>query len=272
MGDGLEYLLGTQGLSAQGWEGVFYPPGTRDQLEFYSKVFPTIELNTTFYAIPRRGTVEGWKRRSSAEFVFSCKLPREITHDSYLEPGPDTLRALAWFLEVVSALEEKLGVILVQLPPGFGAEYLDRLEWFVRQLPDGFRYAVEFRNRDWDRDDVGELLQAHGVAWVLNDWRNMPPAIRFTADFTYVRWVGHHWGLRTYDRVQRDRLDDLRGWASLLQEAPRSVRKLFAYANNHYEGHAPATVRRFQEIMRLPVSDPAPHWPQQTQLFEAPEG
>jgi uncharacterized protein YecE (DUF72 family) len=243
--------LGTQGWSYKDWVGPFYPPGTRagDYLSRYAEIFDAVELDTTFYAIPRPELVDTWRRSTPDAFRFTAKLPRSITHDRHLV---DSSEELAEFLSAMDLLGDKLGAILVQLPPDFTVEERPALEAFLDQLPDGYRFAAEFRHRSWLNEDTYELLTNHGVAWTMLDLHYMPRTDELTADFTYVRWLGDRRKIERMHEVQIDRRPQLDAWAERLDEVARKVQTIFGFANNHYSGHSPSDIRYMRERLGLP--------------------
>lgn len=158
-----------------GWQGGLYTADSRsaDFLGQYGRVFNAVEGNTTFYAEPPPRTVEKWERASPPDFRFCFKMPRTITHDALLYESEDAARA---FLDRLLPLREKLGPIMVQLPPAFGARDLPRLDSFLGSLPSDFRYAVEFRDPELARDGMparlaDDLLEDAGVGRVIMDTR-----------------------------------------------------------------------------------------------------
>src|SRR5712692_5833779 len=184
-----DIFIGTHGFSYKDWVGVFYPPHmpNKNFLPFYGKVFDAVELDTTFYAVPRESTVEGWRANTPHDFQFACKLPKVITHEKHLLDAQDELEA---FIKRMDALGDRLGPILIQTPPQFHYDEIDKLKLFLKLLPRGYRFAAEFRHRSWLREDVYDLLREHNVAWVNDDLYYMPKELHITADFTYIRWFG----------------------------------------------------------------------------------
>ena len=146
--------VGCQGWNYDDWTtkaggaGVFYPRGTRSgkMLAFYSQIFDTIEVDSTFYAIPSASSVEGWYKKTPAGFTFSLKMPQEITHEHALRES--SFEILDEFCERITNLREKLGVVLVQLAPQFEAskENAQNLRKFLERLPKEIRFAIEFRD------------------------------------------------------------------------------------------------------------------------------
>ena len=138
--------LGTQGFTYPSWVGPFYPPGTPSSafLARYAAQFATVELDTTFYAIPRASTIAGWRERTPDGFQFAAKFPQTITHQKALtDCGPETIA----FLDAMTHLGRKLGPLLLQMPPSWGAGAFDTLAAFLQNLPTGFRYALEVRHK-----------------------------------------------------------------------------------------------------------------------------
>jgi uncharacterized protein YecE (DUF72 family) len=253
--------IGTQGWNYDAWVGPFFPSGTRptDYLSVYARAFDTVEVDSTFYAIPPAATLRSWSQRVPDGFAFALKLPQEITHENRLRHSQD-LAAL--FFDRVRELGDRLGPVLVQLGPDFGPAELPALAAFLPILPRDVRVAVEFRQRGWIHDGVLALLAEHGVALALSDGRWIPRKSmlalceRPTGSFAYVRWMGPDRSLVDYSRIQVDRSAEIRSWARALSELARRAGVVFGYFNNHFAGHAPASARQLQEAMGLPVVEP----------------
>lgn len=246
----MNVYLGTQGWSYKDWVGPFYPTGTKaaDYLSVYASHFDAVELDTTFYGTPRESLVDSWKRATPEHFQFTAKVPRTITHDRHLVDAGDEF---ADFLHAVDGLGSKLGAILIQLPPDFIADERPALESFLGALPQGFRFAAEFRHRSWLNDATYDLLRRHDVAWTVIDLSYMPRHIELTGDFTYVRWLGNRRQIERMNEVQIDRRPQLDQWAEQLEHVARRVERVYGFANNHYSGHSPADVRYLQERLGI---------------------
>jgi uncharacterized protein YecE (DUF72 family) len=244
------YFLGTQGWSYKDWVGSFYPPEARsDQfLRLYANEFDAVELDTTFYAIPRSAQIDSWRAATPEGFQFTAKTPKSITHDRHLIDADEEMNA---FLEVITGLEDKLGVVLLQMPPDFTFAELDALSAFLAHLPGDVRFAVEFRHRSWIRDETYELLQKHGTAFTMIDLRYMPRVPQVTADFTYVRWLGDRRQITHMDATQIDRRPELDRWADLLEDASSRAQRIYGFANNHYSGHSPADIRYLHQRLGI---------------------
>jgi uncharacterized protein YecE (DUF72 family) len=259
--------IGVQGFSPKDWVGTFYPAGftSRQFLPFYAQVFDTVEVNATFYAIPSASTVRSWAARTPPEFVFTVKMPQEITHDKRLLGAEEKLSA---FVDNMRLLEGKLGPVVIQFPRSFTRRFEDNLRAFLPLLPRDIRYTVEFRSQSWNDDDVFQLLTEYDVAWCINDWQDLPPVIETTTDFAYLRLVGFHREFSYLGQVQRDRSQHLASWADSITDLATRVGRIYIFVNNHYAGHAPATVNQLKELLGLPQVDPRTLWPQQPKLFD----
>ena len=228
-----ELRIGCSGWNYKHWRnGVFYPPRLppRRWLEFYAQHFDTVEVNSTFYRLPRETAVANWVAQSPAHFLFTIKMSRYVTHIKRLRELEGSLRM---FYERIAPVVEspKLGPLLWQLPPTFKRDD-DRLRGALAQLPPG-RHCFEFREPSWFVDDVYALLRDRGVALVIGDDPRRPfQAHELTADFTFVRF---HAGSRGRNgNYSRAELDD---WAERISGWRDRV-DVYAYFNNDWEGFA----------------------------------
>ena len=242
--------LGTSGWSYADWEGSLYPEAlpSASRLAEYVKHFATVEIDSTFYGTPRRSAVEKWREIVPEGFLFAAKFPQEVTHEKNLV---DTRSEAETFLHTMQALEDRLGPLLLQLPPSFTVEGMGVLEDFLSTLPQGPRYAVEVRHRSWLGSDLPALLREHGVALTLVDYPRMPRMEEATTDFVYIRWLGNRREFpEGHTHLKKNRDDDLRWWSDLVDRFLEEDRTVFAYANNHYQNHSPSTLERFLELRR----------------------
>ena len=231
-------FIGTSGYSYEGWKGPFYPEDTpaRKMLSFYSSRLSTVEINNTFYRLPRREVLENWGAQVPDSFRFAIKASRRITHQRRLNEGSES--PLRYLLENVEALGDKLGTLLFQLPPNMKLN-LERLESFLAYLPDGLHAAFEFRNESWFDDTVYEALRRHNAALVLadtDDEERNPPFVR-TADWGYLR-------------LRRTSYDDgmLQRWAERLSEP--GWKEAFVYFKHEDAGAGPAMAARLEEMIQ----------------------
>lgn len=253
--------IGTQGWNYDAWVGPFYPARTRavDFLSVYARAFDTVEVDSTFYAVPAAKTVRGWAGRTPPGFEFSLKMPQEVTHEQRLRGCGDIV---AQFLDRVRELGDKLGVILLQFGPDFGPSELPALADFLPTLPRDIRFAAEFRDRGWYHDGVLALLAEYNVAFTLADgkWFSkkqlLAAAERPTADHMYIRWLGSR-QIVDFSRVQVDRSRDIDTWAEVLERLRKDKRTIRGYFNNHFSGHSPASARELQRLLDLRPVDPA---------------
>jgi uncharacterized protein YecE (DUF72 family) len=263
--------VGCQGWNYDDWvtgpaggDRVFYPNGTRTpaMLEVYARAFETVEVDSTFYAIPAAQTVDGWNKRTPPQFTFSLKLPQAISHEHLLRSSSRDL--LEEFCDRVQLLDEKLAVILVQMPPHFDAspENTRALKEFLALLPREMRFSIEFRSRDWMNSDALELLAKYGVALALVEGQWIPRELMFesarvkTADFAYVRWMGER-DLTRFDVVQRPQDANLQLWSETLAEVCARVSDVYAYFSNFYEGFAPESANKLKRLFAQPVIEAA---------------
>jgi uncharacterized protein YecE (DUF72 family) len=257
-------LLGTSGFTAKGWEGTFYPAGLRpaEFLAHYARRFRTVEVDSTFYGTPPVPRVRGWYDRTPADFVFAAKVPQVITHEKVLVDCDGEFQE---FVKTMETLGEKLGPLLLQFgyfaPSVFksSSEFLARLLPFLKKLPKEHRFAVEIRNKDWLDERFADLLRENNVALALIDqsWMPRPWEMKnqfdlLTADFAYVRWLGDRKGIetvtKTWDKTVVDRRPDLLRWVKFFRDLVKRDLKVYAYANNHYAGNGPGTVKLFWEL------------------------
>jgi len=235
--------VGTSGWAYPDWLGPFYPTGTapRDFLATYSRRFGAVEIDSTFYRTPTAKTVEAWNAATPEGFRFAPKVPQVITHEKRLDGCADELDA---FLDVMRRLGPKLGRLVFQFDAGFRVEALPALRAFVEGLPPDLRYAVEIRHRSWLRDDLYQLLEKYKVALVLADLYYMPKLDKVTTDFSYIRLLGRRSAVPDdFSRVRLDRERDLSLWAGRIRTYLDRRLEVFAFANNRFQGHGPATAR-----------------------------
>jgi uncharacterized protein YecE (DUF72 family) len=259
-------LLGTSAFTASGWQGSFYPRGMqpRDFLSYYATQFATVEIDSTYYGTPSASTVTAWREKTPADFLFAAKVPQIITHEKALV---NCEAEFDEFVKTMDILGPKLGPMLFQFPSfdrwKFSKQdgFLAVLIPFLKKLPADHQFVVEIRNKQWLDARFVDVLREHRVALALTDTSFMPRPWEMkekfnmiTADFAYVRWLGDRKGIERettiWDKTVVDRRSDLQNWVDVLKVMvnDKGIRKLFAFANNHYAGHGPATVKLFQEL------------------------
>jgi uncharacterized protein YecE (DUF72 family) len=244
-----------------GGETIFYPRGTRpaDMLTIYSEAFDTIEVDSTAYGTPAVSTLEGWSEATPDGFLFSLKVPSVITHELAL--GPATYSLMDEFVDVARALGPRLGVILIQFAASFEAtkENAANLRSFVARLPNDIRFGVEFRHPGWLVEWTFDELNERGIALALVAGKWIDEGLMFSAfsktktPFAYIRMMGVR-DLPRFDRIYRDRVDEIDRWASMVRTL--EAKDVFAYVDNYFEGHGPATANRLKTAVGELTVDP----------------
>lgn len=219
-----EIRIGTSGFSYKEWLGNFYPEklaGTK-MLSWYAQRLPTVEINYTFRAMPRRQMLEKWAAQTPETFRFALKAPQRITHWARLRGVEDSLNH---FTETSSALGERLGPVLFQLPPGFKCD-VALLADFLKQVAGRLRAAFEFRDRSWFEDAVMETLRTGGAALCISESEQISSPVARTSSFVYLRLRNE-----TYDA------NGLRGWVDRIAGFADEGAEVFVYFK--HETHAP---------------------------------
>ncbi|MDA4112829.1 MAG: DUF72 domain-containing protein [Thaumarchaeota archaeon] len=244
--------LGTSGWSYKEWEGVFYPRDDgSSKLAFYSKYFKTAEIDSTFYAYPKKAMIQACARVTPDDFVFSAKVPKLITHDKRLDIQKGAGEDLMRFLHDLRPLEDagKLGPLILQLPPSLRYEDgLRRLIDFFGALPADLKFAVEFRNRSWRRPETWDLLRQCKIANTIVDESPLPPDLVVTADFAVISWHGRGkkpWSDYRYSDAEIDE------WALKVKEVEGHVKEVYGYFGNHFRGNAVENSLRMMDKLGL---------------------
>lgn len=221
--------VGTSGFVYRHWRGDFYPAALvqRQWFAHYAEQFDTVELNTTFYGLPPPATFARWRQAAPPGFCFALKYSRTATHRLRLQ-RPAAL--LGEFLANAGALGDRLGPLLVQLPPQFAADAA-RLQQFLAAVPASLRLALEFRHPSWFADEILQLLRQHGAALVLHDRVEGQPLL-LTAPWTYLRFHGLDYG-GCYGAAA------LQPWGGRVRRWLADGVDVYAYFNNDLGGHAP---------------------------------
>lgn len=234
---------------------MFYPNASTNKLSYYSKVYQTAEVDSSFYAFPSKGLVQGWARYTPEDFVFSVKLPRQLTHEKKLDLSKGVEPDLVRFLGLLKPLmvTGKLGPVLIQLPPSFSFDQdFASLKSFLEMAPDDIAFAVEFRHPSWLREETWSFLRGRNVANVIVDEPLLPPDTVVTADFAFIRWHGRGSRPWYYYRYTDKELD---GWVPKVKEVSSRVKKTYGYFNNHFKGFAVENSLKMME--KLGVSSPS---------------
>lgn len=267
-----ELLLGCSGWNYSdspdkgGWVGIFYPDRNTKRLRYYSQFFDTAEMDSIFYekfySHMTKGTFIGMVKATPENFQFSVKVPEIITHRKRLEVGKGAITDFEIFLDKTSPLKnsDKLGAILLQLPPSFTVNDFKNIERFLDKLPSGYHYAVEFRHPSWKTEGPWDMLRHYNIAAVMTDSpakENLEFLSEVTvtsADHSFIRFhgrntKGHYW----YDYLYSK--EELRPWVEKIEEVKKQTKVLRAYFNNHYGGAAVINALQFKEMLGNKLSE-----------------
>ncbi len=232
--------IGTSGWNYAHWQGVFYPADLpkKQWLEFYAGQFDTVELNASFYHLPKEITCANWRQRTPEHFLWAVKASRYITHIKRLR---DIREPLDKFYTAVAPLKEKLGPVLFQLPPGLLFD-ADLFKAFSNSLAAGYRYAFEVRNSTWINNTFFEILKDYNYAFCISDTAGRFPSYEIvTADFVYLRL---HGSKRLYASCYT--AEELRTWALKIKQWACDA---YVYFDNDYKGYAVSNALHLKDIL-----------------------
>jgi uncharacterized protein YecE (DUF72 family) len=232
----MKHFIGTSGFQYAEWKGNFYPEdlSAAKMLPFYAERLTTTEINYTFHRIPSAKTIENWNKLTPSTFRFGLKAPQKITHWSKLRDCGDTVR---YFCEVTSALGERLGPVLFQLPPTFKKD-AGVLGAFLRELPSSMRAAFEFRHDSWFDDEVFDLLKSSHAALCIADTEDLATPKQLTTDWGYLR-------LRREDYAKID----VERWAKFVREQSDRWGDVFIYFKHEEAGIGPKLAKQMMELL-----------------------
>jgi uncharacterized protein YecE (DUF72 family) len=234
-------LAGASGFAYKPWKGPFYPEGLPDagMLAFYAARLPAVEINNTFYRLPKADVLAGWAGQTPESFRFVLKASRRITHIQRLK---DVGELVDYLFQTAATLGDRLGPLLFQLPPHMKKD-LDRLRVFLELVPKERRVALEFRHASWFEDDVFELLRAHDAALCVAETGSEDDEDEGSEPVPLVATAS--WG---YLRLRRDDYTDanLRSWAERI--AGQSWSDAYVFFKHEDEGAAPKLALRLMEL------------------------
>ena len=233
--------VGTSGWSYPHWHGPFYPADlpAGQELEYYAQTFSSVEINSSFYRLPERSTVQHWSASTPGDFVFTVKASRYITHMKKLK---DPEQGVPLLLERISVLGDKLGPVLFQLPPHWKCNHA-RLQSFLESLDRDYRYTVEFRDASWLNDQTLALLEQYQVAFCIYELAGFRTADHVTTDFVYVRLhgPGEAYSGSYTDRVLHRHAEQFNRWAE-------EGRQVYCYFDNDEAAYAARNARRLLAV------------------------
>jgi uncharacterized protein YecE (DUF72 family) len=260
--------IGCQGWNYKDWiskaggNTIFYPRKAKpeEMLRLYAEIFKTIEVDSTFYAIPPTSTIENWYKKTPDNFTFSLKMPQEITHINELRE--ESFVVLENFCEKIRELKEKLASVLIQMPPTFDGNRTNaqNLRKFLDQLPKDIKFAIEFRHRDWMINWTYRELEKHHVALCLCEGQWIPRQMffselhQFTADFAYVRFMGER-DLPSFDKIYRREDALLEIWKEQIEDI--KAKEIYVYFSNFFEGNAPISSNKLKKLLKQKTIHPS---------------
>lgn len=234
--------------------GIFYPPEISgyNELRFHSQHFNTVENNSSFYRIAKESTYKTWYRMTPDDYKFSMKLNRLITHIYRLEMREEVVEAIQTILTSTQILTNKLGAIVIQLPPSLQFD-LEKLAAFcayfkaqIRAQPFHFDVAIEFRNKSWFTEEVYALLSGHNVALVAGQSSRYPEVRHVTADFDYIRMHGPEKLFAS--KYSHEQLED---WGGYIRSISPDVKKVYIYFNNDFHGYALENAKELADMLSV---------------------
>ena len=254
--------VGTSGWTYQDWLGSFYPADTKPQdlIQYYSRCFGAVEIDSTYLTIPARAVVAEWKEDTPPGFIFSARVPGVITHQKVMK---DCQHELTTFLNSMELLDDRLGPLLLQFPYfnrntfASRAQFDKLLQPFLKTLPKEFKFALEIRNKNWISWDFLELLRDHSVAFVVVAQAWMPSIDMLaraldllTGDFFYARFIGDAKEVKTrrWDNLTEDKSHELTVWTEEIKKIADTAPRTYAFFSNHYAGFAPGSVKLFHDL------------------------
>jgi uncharacterized protein YecE (DUF72 family) len=237
-------------LGSMGWSYKFWPlyNGLKPNefLRTYAKHFNSVEINSSFYRIPNRKVICNWISQVPDNFRFTVKFPRSISHSLKLKYDEGKLDA---FIRNISTLGDKLGPLLLQLPPSFHSTEIKYLTEFLSILPTDLTYAVEFRNQDWFNNETYELLRENDIALVQVEHPKRPKTYEVTTDFVYIRWEGNR-KIVNGDKglVEIDKKKNITDWYSKIMNYLKNKIDIYGYFSKFYSGYPLNDIKMIQEL------------------------
>lgn len=225
------YHIGTSGWHYADWRDRFYPEKLSKSrwLDFYSRHFPTVEVNNSFYRLPSEAAFTGWYGASPEEFTFAVKVSRFITHIKRLKECDEPVNN---FMSRATLLKEKLGPLLYQLPPSLHRDD-DRLAAFLSILPKGLKHVIEFRHASWLDEGVFAILREYDAGLCVFDMPEITCPLLSTSGFAYIRFHGSD---SLYAGCYTD--EELAEYASKIKEMAGTLDEVYIYFNNDIQGFA----------------------------------
>ncbi|MDR3646937.1 MAG: DUF72 domain-containing protein [Candidatus Babeliales bacterium] len=246
--------IGTSGFYYRSNKNKFYPEKlTEPKLTYYARYFNSVEINSTFYKLPTIKTFENWYKLTPDNFNFSIKLSKDITHVNKLKLDTNTKTLVRQFLKNVSGLQNKLKVILIQLPKSYKYNpiTLDKFLEFINQelkmVNKGCKLVIEFRSEECFNTECFKILKKYKIGLVINDSYYFPKVTKFTSSFSYIRMHGPL-SLYTsnYTNAELNKLKDY------IETFPKTLKQIYIYFNNDFNGYAVNNALFLKKIINKP--------------------
>lgn len=234
--------IGTSGWYYEHWNENFYPEDVKsnERLPYYAQHFKTVEINTTFYHLPKETTIDKWIKDVPKNFVFSVKASQYITHRKRLK---DAKESTELFFQRIAPLGKHLGPILFQLSPSFKMNF-ERLETFIQHLPSKYQYVFEFRHSSWFVDDIYHILKRNKIGLCITDLGGKISPEEVTADFVYIRLHGpQHVYRGSYGPAR------LKTWLKKILNWEKEKKSVYCYFDNDEKGYAIQDAKTIQEFL-----------------------
>jgi len=254
-------FVGTSGFAYSHWRGIFYPQdlSPKDWFSYYTKYFDTVELNVSFYRLPRKEAFASWRKKAGDKFVFAIKGWRMITHIRKLKKCQEEIKK---FFEAANGLKSQISnvksqnqisnlksknlnkdIVLWQLPPSLKFDSF-RLADFLAMLPENWRYAFEFRHPSWGNEKTWEILREYKAAVVFQDFPGWPIFDEITADFVYLRFHGKE---SLYSSCYTEK--ELKDWAKKIKNWQKQGLDVYVYFNNDALGYAIENAKKLKALI-----------------------
>jgi uncharacterized protein YecE (DUF72 family) len=250
----MEIKIGCTGWSYDGWSGTFYPKklSKSNWLQYYSKIFPITEINSTYYRIPDTITTKKWNADTPDSFTFTAKFPSIITHENKLK---NVKEHVFKFLFSLTPMYEKVLALVLQLPPSLTFEEAKpRLEELFSYLPPDFKYPIEGRHESWFTDEAFDYLKENNHCLVWNEVQGVNNPAKITSDYVYLRLIGDRSISESeFGKVITHRKEAIQKWADKIKKLENKVQMAMVMTNNHFEGFGPATANTLR--MQLGIDE-----------------
>ncbi len=236
----MKVFIGCSGWNYKDWKGKFYPEDIPQKkwLKHYTSVFETVEVNNTFYRLPKESTVENWKETAPPGFNFTLKGSRYVTQMKKLHEIDDSVKS---FEEVAAVLKSKLSCILWQLPPNLHRDD-ERLENFCKTLKKSNKNVIEFRHSSWFNKATYDILKKYDISFCSISTPDFPEDMIITSDVGYLRFHGK--GKKWYDYDYSK--NELREWQQKIKDC--GAREVYIYFNNDVSANAPKNAKQLKEL------------------------